>query len=154
MFETRKYFTFLKRAGTLGTVWMVVFGPVFPKQTLFPGPVSVSHSRLNEEVSEHDTTSNANTLQQRERVLQVYKWFWKGVVRDIIRIKRLFLHLWQGREFLILPFPSVERHVNYFNKNLNENLISSLGQSETPRADLKMTFLLSILWRSWRRIWW
>ena len=72
----------------------------------------------------------------------MYKWFWKGVVRDIIRIKRLFLHLWQGREFLILPFPSVERHVNYFNKNLNENLISSLGQSETPRADLKMTFLL------------
>ena len=75
-------------------------------------------------------------------MLQVYKWFWKGVVRDIIRIKRLFLHLWQGREFLILPFPSAERHVNYFNKNLNENLISSLGQSETPRADLKMTFLL------------
>ena len=66
MFETRKYFTFLKRAGTLGTVSMVVFGPFFPKQTLFPGPVSVSHSRLNEEVSERDTTSNANTLQQRE----------------------------------------------------------------------------------------
>ena len=63
-------------------------------------------------------------------------------MRDIIRIKRLFLLLWQGREFLILPFPSAERHVNYFNKNLNENLISSLGQSETPRADLKMTFLL------------